>query len=78
MAPDSCEAHARHLRALYREHGEPGYRLVKAEFDRLFPNGGARLDQILVNAWKEGRELAGQRYDRTAQCWRDTEGRRVD
>lgn len=67
-----------HLRALYRLHGQSGYHLVKAEYDKLIPDGVPRLDQILVNAWREGRELAGQRYDLTMQTWRDSEGNVVE
>lgn len=72
------ESKARHLRALYREHGEAGYPHVRAAHERLFPTGDTRLDQILANAWQEGRKLAGQSYDYAGQCWRDREGARVD
>jgi hypothetical protein len=71
------EEKARHLRALYREQGEAGVAVVREKFDRLFPEGDARLGQILVNAWIEGRQLQGQTYDTTQQCWRDREGRPV-
>lgn len=77
MTPaDSPEAKARHLRALYREHGEAGYALVKAEWER---SGLTEpLHHILATAYPEGRELAGQRYDYGSQCWRDREGVRVE
>lgn len=71
--------HAPHLRALYRKHGEAGHAIVAAEFDRLYPGEDRKLlAHILKSAWTEGRELAGQRYDYVGQCWRDSEGKRVD
>jgi hypothetical protein len=69
------DPHAR-LRALYRQHGEPGYAIVKAEYERLGLT--IPLDHILKDAWKEGRELAGQTYDYTAQSWRDKDGNRIN
>lgn len=53
-------------------------RVVGEEYKRLFPEGSPRLDQILVDAWREGRQLAGQTRDWQMQCWRDKDGRRVD
>lgn len=55
------------------------WELVSAEYERLF---GARstdgsLEKIITNAWTEGRELAGQRYDYQQQCWLDADGKRV-
>lgn len=50
------------------------WRIVKAEYDRLFPEREIRLALILVNVWAEERELAGQRYDRAKQAWVDAEG----
>lgn len=76
---DPGDDKARHLRAIYRDVGEAGHATVAAEFDRLYPGEDRQmLAHILTSAWTEGRELAGQRYDRTAQCWRDAEGNRVD
>lgn len=73
---DRYDTKARHLRALYRDGGgERAHPAVKAEFERLFPEREARLDQILVSVWKEGRALAGQWYDYGRQAWRDAEGR---
>jgi hypothetical protein len=46
------------------------WRLVKTEYERLFPKGEVPLAYILVNVWTEARELAGWNYDCTAQCWR--------
>lgn len=73
MTPEA----ARHLRALYRGNGgERAYPLVRAEADRL---GVPREDlpHILVSAWKEGRELDGQRKDYTLQAWVDENGERM-
>lgn len=72
---DDYETKARHLRWLYRQNcGPDQYRIVRAEYDRLFPEAEVRLDQILVNAWIEGRQLAGWTYDVGTQCWRRADG----
>ncbi len=79
MISDTYESKARHLRALYRAGGgELGYPAVRAEFDRLFPAGGARLDLILLDAWTEGRALAGQTYDYGRQAWIGRDGSPAD
>jgi hypothetical protein len=46
------------------------WRVVKAEYERLFTEAEVPLAYILVNVWTEARELAGWDYDCTAQCWR--------
>lgn len=71
---DDYETKARHLRRGYRYYGEAGVAKVRAEYERLFPERDVRLDQILVNAWIEGRELAGWNYDLARQCWRRADG----
>lgn len=76
-AAASYDDKARHLRRLYRQRGERGSAAVQAEYNRLFPEADVRLDQILVSAWKEGRELAGWTYDNTAQGWRRADGSAV-
>lgn len=67
---------ARHLRAMYRKVGEAGRDKVQDEYRRLFGEDRPReeLSQILVNAWIEGRELSGQRYDVTMQQWIGADG----
>ena len=45
-----------------------------AEFERLFPEPGTRLDHILVNTWREARALAGWKYDTGSQAWRRSDG----
>ncbi len=74
---DDYETKARHLRRGYRHYGEAGRAKVQAEFDRLFPEGEARLDQILASAWIEARALAGWTYDIASQCWRRADGTAV-
>lgn len=73
-ASDSFDIKARHVRALYRKHSEAGGAIVKAEYERIFPDREIRLDQILVSAWKEGRELAGWTYDTSRQAWHRADG----
>ncbi len=75
---------ARQLRAFYRRAsrdgpGERHYPKVRAEYERLFrrPGAGGGLEQILVNAWNEARELAGWTYDFEAQGWRSADGSAV-
>jgi len=52
------------------------WRLVKAEYSRLFGEGRPRdeLGQILVSVWIEARKLAGWVYDSHTQCWRRSNG----
>jgi hypothetical protein len=61
-----------HLRALYRQLGEPGFPQVRAEYERMGLD--VPLDSILATAWTEGRENAGWRYDSQRQNWRRADG----
>lgn len=46
------------------------WRVVQAEYERLFPEAEVPLAYILVDVWTEVRKLAGWSYDYAAQCWR--------
>ncbi len=58
---------------------EDQWRIVKAEYHRLFPGERDKLElsQILVNVWTEARLLAGWTYDYVAQAWFRSDGSRV-
>ena len=75
------ETTAREFRRIYRQHSSDGtpWHDTKAEFARLFgrwPDPG-EAEHLVTLAHIEGRELAGQSYDYTSQCWRDERGERV-
>jgi hypothetical protein len=77
-AAEPFEARACHLRRLYHQVGERDQgRVVIGEYERLFPDCNVRLDQVLVSAWIEGRQLAGWQYDMPGQGWRRAEGSAV-
>lgn len=44
-------------------------RILEAEYERLYgePTSGGALEEILATAWAEADELAGIRWDHTAQ-----------
>lgn len=72
-----AEDKARHLRRIYRQTGGEKSAEVGPEYERLFPTGELPLDHILVDVWREARELAGWTYDRGEHCWRRADGSRV-
>jgi hypothetical protein len=49
----------------------------RAEYKRLFPDRDVRLDQVLANVWREGRQLAGWQYDASLQVWHRADGSAV-
>lgn len=52
------------------------WRIVKAEYHRLFPGERDRLElsQILLDVWTEARLLAGWTYDVPSQQWLRADG----
>jgi hypothetical protein len=73
VAPtDSYETKARHLRWFFRRR--PSDAELSAEYERLFPDGEPSLGHIVVNAWTEGRELAGWTRDEQLKRWHRADG----
>jgi hypothetical protein len=55
------------------------WRAVKAEFQRLYPDGSQELlAHIISTAWVEEKELAGLRYDTGRQQWLNRDGSRAE
>lgn len=71
--------HASGKRSIDQAEQQEQWRIVKAEYERLFPGERDKheIAQILLDVWTEARRLAGWTYDFQSQCWRRADGSRV-